>query len=526
MSDFPKGGDIGATRTWLDRKGFDGVFVGWEADAILGKSDEFIKTKFPKTADGQDRAEILCGLLNTARQQAVPATDGVPQLLMTEFNEGLQKVQELAERIERAVQLNPSAGIPPPMSFSTFGKSAFSKISPTVVAPITKREFDLRNKNEEDLNAELAEFLVQSSIVEEDDIVCINSERHSWLPCTEDEVNDLNPDFLVIHRAFFVQLSRHGNSPESVLFGKAHRDFVDQVLYVHEGKKVELDNDCKGRIAQYLYHLCAAGIPHTRGLLFNHKGYIHVEMSNGQISKVVQGDWDEQIVGAVRPLILPYRYPPLTQAVIFLCKHFGVQVEFSDAVLGKGAFGSVFKVKRGETRLAMKVVVVADASMVVNEVHYMKMAFRELPNIVVAIEGDVSLGSFENGSQFAGYIMTEVGEPIKYIQQRLRQLFLLLQKLHEKQIAHNDARISNIVYIHGVGLKLIDFRHSTFGEMNTPFKFQQDMRTLAGSILQAREIPPKDEELSMMVQDYDLTESSAEEIAMRVMSKWQKQHWA
>jgi len=70
MSDFPKGGDIGATRTWLDRKGFDGVFVGWKADAILGKSDEFIKTKFPKTADGQDRAEILCGLLNTARQQA------------------------------------------------------------------------------------------------------------------------------------------------------------------------------------------------------------------------------------------------------------------------------------------------------------------------------------------------------------------------------------------------------------------------------------------------------------------------
>jgi len=73
MSDFPKGGDIGATRTWLDRKGFDGIFMGWEADAILGKSDEFIKTKFPTTADGQDRAEILCGLLYTARQQAAPA---------------------------------------------------------------------------------------------------------------------------------------------------------------------------------------------------------------------------------------------------------------------------------------------------------------------------------------------------------------------------------------------------------------------------------------------------------------------
>ena len=35
MSDFPKGGDVVSTRDWLDRKGFVGLFVGWEADAIL-----------------------------------------------------------------------------------------------------------------------------------------------------------------------------------------------------------------------------------------------------------------------------------------------------------------------------------------------------------------------------------------------------------------------------------------------------------------------------------------------------------
>lgn len=67
MSDYPKGGDIQTTRVWLDKEGFTGVFSGWKADAILGKPDEYIKAKFPQSTEGQGKAEILCGLLNTAR---------------------------------------------------------------------------------------------------------------------------------------------------------------------------------------------------------------------------------------------------------------------------------------------------------------------------------------------------------------------------------------------------------------------------------------------------------------------------
>ena len=37
MNDFPKGGDVSATRAWLDKKGFGGLFIDWEADAILGQ---------------------------------------------------------------------------------------------------------------------------------------------------------------------------------------------------------------------------------------------------------------------------------------------------------------------------------------------------------------------------------------------------------------------------------------------------------------------------------------------------------
>ena len=64
MSDFPKGGDIIATRVWLDRKGFQGVFVGWEADALLGLERTDI------LAHGGENGLMLWGLLNTARATA------------------------------------------------------------------------------------------------------------------------------------------------------------------------------------------------------------------------------------------------------------------------------------------------------------------------------------------------------------------------------------------------------------------------------------------------------------------------
>jgi hypothetical protein len=66
MSDFPRGGDVQAIRAWLDKEGFVDVFEGWKADTLLGKSDEYVKSKFSEAS--VERAEMLSGLLNTARQ--------------------------------------------------------------------------------------------------------------------------------------------------------------------------------------------------------------------------------------------------------------------------------------------------------------------------------------------------------------------------------------------------------------------------------------------------------------------------
>jgi hypothetical protein len=62
MGDYPKGGDVEATRAWLDKKGFVGVFTGWEADAILGLE----KTDILNIVKGEAGLK-LWGFLNTAR---------------------------------------------------------------------------------------------------------------------------------------------------------------------------------------------------------------------------------------------------------------------------------------------------------------------------------------------------------------------------------------------------------------------------------------------------------------------------
>lgn len=62
MSDFPKGGDVNATRAWLDKKGFLNVLVGWEADALLGLDKADVLALIP----GEGGLK-LSGYLNTAR---------------------------------------------------------------------------------------------------------------------------------------------------------------------------------------------------------------------------------------------------------------------------------------------------------------------------------------------------------------------------------------------------------------------------------------------------------------------------
>jgi len=65
MSDYPKGGDVGATREWLDKEGFIGYFTGWKADALLAVDLSDILALLP-SKEGLK----LWSLLSTARNSS------------------------------------------------------------------------------------------------------------------------------------------------------------------------------------------------------------------------------------------------------------------------------------------------------------------------------------------------------------------------------------------------------------------------------------------------------------------------
>ena len=64
ISDFPKGKGVAETRTWLDAEGFEGKFLKWKADALLGADKEDILNIAEQSdeavlQDGTRRSTIL-----------------------------------------------------------------------------------------------------------------------------------------------------------------------------------------------------------------------------------------------------------------------------------------------------------------------------------------------------------------------------------------------------------------------------------------------------------------------------------
>ena len=47
MSDLLIRGGYEATKNWMDKEGFNDIFIEWEADALLGKRDDYIVSKLP-----------------------------------------------------------------------------------------------------------------------------------------------------------------------------------------------------------------------------------------------------------------------------------------------------------------------------------------------------------------------------------------------------------------------------------------------------------------------------------------------
>jgi hypothetical protein len=65
MTDFPTGGNVEATRAWLDKEGFFGFFIDWKADALLGADKEDVIQEV-----GSENGKKLWGVLKIAKKEA------------------------------------------------------------------------------------------------------------------------------------------------------------------------------------------------------------------------------------------------------------------------------------------------------------------------------------------------------------------------------------------------------------------------------------------------------------------------
>ncbi len=87
MSDFPKGGDIAATRAWLDNEGFHNVFFGWKANTLLLQDLDLILQEFKDvmgdSGESRQKARRLFGILKETRQSP-PETTGKYEFLLIE----------------------------------------------------------------------------------------------------------------------------------------------------------------------------------------------------------------------------------------------------------------------------------------------------------------------------------------------------------------------------------------------------------------------------------------------------------
>lgn len=67
MSNLYSRGDVATTRLWLDNEGFEGKFIGWKAEALLGAERWMISKKF-QLPEEEEKLDILWSLLTTAKQ--------------------------------------------------------------------------------------------------------------------------------------------------------------------------------------------------------------------------------------------------------------------------------------------------------------------------------------------------------------------------------------------------------------------------------------------------------------------------
>ena len=194
------------------------------------------------------------------------------------------------------------------------------------------------------------------------------------------------------------------------------------------------------------------------------------------------------------------------------CNVFNVKLLDTDAFLGAGATGRVFKVLRCEDNktIALKIIT---RDLALQMVESQKMKSAEKTGVVATVLEEYKLLDNGNG---AGMLILPIGEPISresltepIVMDIVHNLFVL----HSFGIQHGDPRLPNLIQVDGKIL-WIDLMYSMF---NHEF-LEKDAIILSRSILGLSEKNSLSGEISSLISQYNLerNEQSCQALAKQL----------
>jgi hypothetical protein len=367
-------------------------------------------------------------------------------------------------------------------SMSSFGSSEIIRYQKLSFSNITNTEnviiqsfdpfFAEIYSDEEAMNDKLFKTLLSLTEINdlEDGIIVINSERTLWLYDPDDHEGKRKPDFLRVHKAFFKSAKDPHGSDRSLNYGGVKNSFVDQVLFIYEGKvkSISTGHTNIGIGLNYVNLLSNSGVLKPRGLLFNKEEIIAIDNVD---TRLLYGEWTTTPKEELKRFILDVGYPKLTSALILACRRLNVKCTLG-GYIAKGASAYAFEVEDTNNekmvlKLFLRSTVNDDPTFearIDDEFSRGTTAKNEVPNLVVPLSYYVIHADY-------GAILYEYrGLFVTYPLQKCRRLLGLLKDLHMSGFAHCDARIQNIIEYEGT-LKFIDF--ATFAKLSERMNARQ-----------------------------------------------------
>jgi tRNA A-37 threonylcarbamoyl transferase component Bud32 len=281
-----------------------------------------------------------------------------------------------------------------------------------------------------------------SAILQQFNLVFVNSENHKWLPQSSDLHNCtyLKPDGFATHRGMFRAKSVVNRHEDEFLYGIAEKDLFD-CLIIFESK-MNITDKAFGQVKHYLELLQPENT--SAAILFDLTSFWLIKNHKSSVVRIDISKWTDKGSKSLFEKFISENVSPWVSYLTNACNRLKVNVVVGDSYLGCGAFGRVFKVDKGGQTFALKVVEETSASRLERE--------REAMQCVMStgLTASIVEASIE-ATGCAALLLSPVGAPLPYPkkEEEVQRLFQHLWMLHDRNVIHGDPRVPNVILHEG-----------------------------------------------------------------------------